>query len=83
MEHEHAPVQPQKAATPATVALTPVAAETLDAIVLILREVGFRVKTAALVEAALVELKEQMSEPGKAVEIVRRRVPPHSVVFPP
>jgi hypothetical protein len=30
-----------------------------------------------------VELKEQMLEPGKAVDIVRRRVPPHSVVFPP
>ena len=26
---------------------------------------------------------EQMTQPGKAVEIVRRRVPPHSVVFPP
>lgn len=83
MDHEHAPVGPPKAAAPATVALTPVAAETIEAIVLILREVGFRVKTAALVEAALVELKDQMSEPGKAVDIVRRRVPPHSVVFPP
>lgn len=74
---------PPKAASPASVALTPLAAETLDEIVLILREVGFRVKTAALVEAALVELKDQMSQAGKAVEIVRRRVPPHSVVFPP
>jgi len=72
-----------KAASPATVALTPVAVEALDAIVLILREIGYRVKTAALVEAALVELKEHMSEPGQAVDIVRRRVPPHSVVFPP
>lgn len=83
MEHEHAQAAPPKAAPPATVALTPVAVETLDAIVLIMREVGFRVKTAALVEAALVELKEQMLQPGKAVDIVRRRVPPHSVVFPP
>jgi hypothetical protein len=83
MEHEHAHAAPPKAPPPPTVALTPVAVETLDAIVLIMREVGFRVKTAALVEAALVELKEQMSEPGKAVDIVRRRVPPHSVVFPP
>ena len=83
MEHEHAPAAPPTAVPSPTVALTPVAVETLDAIVLIMREVGFRVKTAALVEAALVELKEQMLEPGKAVDIVRRRVPPHSVVFPP
>ncbi len=73
----------QKAASPATVALTEVAAETLEAINLILRGIGYRVKTAALVEAALVELKDQMAQPGKAVDIVRRRVPPHSVVFPP
>ena len=73
----------QKAARPATATLTPIAAETLEAINLILREIGYRVKTAALVEAALVELKEQMSDPAKAVDIVRRRVPPHSVVFPP
>ena len=73
----------QKAARPTTVNLTPAAADALDAINLILREVGYRVKTAALVEAALVELNDQMSQPGKAVEIVRRRVPPHSVVFPP
>lgn len=74
---------PQKAAArPTTVTLTPGAIEALDAIVVILKGVGFRVKTAALVEAALVELKEQM-EAGKAVDIVRRRVPPHSVVFPP
>jgi hypothetical protein len=72
----------QKAARPTTVTLTPGSIEALDAMVVILKQVGFRVKTAALVEAALVELKEQM-EAGKAVEIVRRRVPPHSVVFPP
>jgi hypothetical protein len=73
----------QKAARPTTVTLTPAAADALDAINLILRDVGYRVKTSALVEAALVELNDQMSHPGKAVEIVRRRVPPHSVVFPP
>ena len=73
----------QNAARPTTATLTPVAADTLDAINLLLREIGYRVKTAALVEAALVELHEQMTQPGKAVEIVRRRVPPHSVVFPP
>lgn len=72
-----------KAASPTTVTLTPVAIEALDAMVLVLREIGFRVKTAALIELALVELNEQMSQPGKAVELVRRRVPPHSVVFPP
>jgi hypothetical protein len=74
---------PQNAARPTTVPLTPAAADALDAINLILREVGFRVKTAAIVEAALVELKEQMAQPARAVEIVRRRVPPHSVVLPP
>lgn len=73
----------QKAALPTSATLTPLAAETLEAINLILRQIGYRVKTAALVEAALVELHEQMQQPGKAVEIVRRRVPPHSVVFPP
>lgn len=83
MEHDHAPAVPPKAAAPATVALTPVAAEAIEAIVVILKEVGFRVKTAALVEAALVELRDQMSDRGRAVDIVRRRVPPHSVVFPP
>jgi len=73
----------QKAAPPATVTLTPAAAEALEAIVLVLREIGFRVKTAALIELALLELNDQMAQPGKAVELVRRRVPPHSVVFPP
>jgi hypothetical protein len=73
----------QKAARPTTVTLTPGAVDALDAINLILREIGYRVKTAALIEAALVELHESMSQPAKAVEIVRRRVPPHSVVFPP
>jgi hypothetical protein len=73
----------QKAARPTTATLTPGAADALDSINLILRGVGYRVKTAALVEAALVELNDLMSEPGKAIEIVRRRVPPHSVVFPP
>jgi hypothetical protein len=74
---------PPKAAPPATATLTPVALEALEAINQTLREIGYRVKTAALVEAALVELNEQMAQPGRAVEIVRRRVPPHSVVFPP
>jgi hypothetical protein len=84
MAHDHAPAgPPQKAGSPPTVALTPVSVETLDEIVVILKAIGYRVKTAALVEAALVELKEQMSDSGKAVDIVRRRVPPHSVVFPP
>jgi hypothetical protein len=73
----------QKAARPTTVTLTPAAAEILEAINLILRDIGYRVKTAALIEAALGELNDLMSQPGKAVEIVRRRVPPHSVVFPP
>jgi hypothetical protein len=73
----------QQAGRPTTVTLTPLAAEALDAINGILREVGYRVKTAALIEAALVEMNEHMTQPGKAVEIVRRRVPPHSVVFPP
>lgn len=72
-----------KPASPTNVALTPGAVEALDSIVVILKDIGFRVKTAALVEAALVELKEQMSDRERAVEIVRRRVPPHSVVFPP
>lgn len=73
----------QKAGRPTTVTLTPAASDALDAINLILRDVGYRVKTSALVEAALVELHDQMTLPGRAVEIVRRRVPPHSVVFPP
>lgn len=72
-----------QAARPTTATLTPGAADALDAINLILREIGYRVKTAALVEAALLELQDRMSEPGTAVDIVRRRVPPHSVVFPP
>ena len=75
--------RPQQPARPTSATLTPVAQDTLDAINARLREIGYRVKTAALVEAALVELNEQMSQPGRAVEIVRRRVPPHSVVFPP
>ncbi len=74
--------QKAAAARPTTVQLTPVAADTLEAINLILRDIGYRVKTAALIEAALVELHEQFVQ-GNAVEIVRRRVPPHSVVFPP
>lgn len=73
----------QQAGRPTTVTLTPAAADALEAINLILRDIGYRVKTAALIEAALVELNDQFSQPGKAVEIVRRRVPPHSVVFPP
>lgn len=75
--------EPPKAAPPTTATLTPVALEALEAINATLREIGYRVKTAALVEAALVELNEQMAQPGRAVDIVRRRVPPHSVVFPP
>ncbi len=75
--------QPPKAAAPTNVALTPGAVEALDQIVVLLKDIGFRVKTAALVEAALVELKEQMSDRERAIEIVRRRVPPHSVVLPP
>jgi len=73
----------QKAARPTTATLTPGAADALDSINLILREIGYRVKTAALIEAALVELSVLMAQPGKAIEIVRLRVPPHSVVFPP
>ncbi|MGH7660564.1 MAG: hypothetical protein ACRENA_06575 [Vulcanimicrobiaceae bacterium] len=80
--HPHGESQPQ-AAKPATVPLTPVAAEQLEAIHGLLRDVGFRVKTAALVEAALAELREQFEDKEKAVAIVRKRVPPHSVVFPP
>lgn len=82
MEHQHKDEQPQ-AARPANVALTPGAAETLEAINLLLRDIGYRIKTAALVECALAELHEQFKQKDKAVEIVRRRVPPHSVVFPP
>lgn len=73
----------QKAARPTTATLTPGAGDALEAINLILRDIGYRVKTAALVELALLELHDQMTQPGKAVELVRRRVPPHSVVFPP
>ncbi len=73
----------QQAASSTTVTLTSAADAALQGINGILRDIGFRVKTAALVEAALVELYEQMSEPGKAVEVVRRRVPPKSVVLPP
>lgn len=82
MEHQQREAQPQAArATSAT--LTPGAADALEAINMILRDIGYRVKTAALVECALVELQEQFSQPGKAIDIIRRRVPPHSVVFPP
>ncbi len=72
-----------QAGRPTTATLTPAAADALEAINLLLREIGYRVKTAALVEAALMELKDQFEQPNRAVEIVRRRVPPHSVVFPP
>jgi len=41
------------------------------------------VKTAALIEAALVELLERFADKETAVAVVRKRVPPHSVVFPP
>ena len=73
----------QQAGRPTTVTLTPEAVQAIDSINSGLREIGYRVKTAALVEAALVELRDQMAQPDKAVEIVRRRVPPHSVIFPP
>lgn len=75
--------EPAKSAAPTNVALTPGAVEALDSIVVILKNIGFRVKTAALVEAALVELKEQMADRERATDIIRRRVPPHSVVLPP
>jgi len=82
MEHQQNEAQPQAArATSAT--LTPAAADALEAINMILRDIGYRVKTAALVECALVELQEQFSQPGKAIDVIRKRVPPHSVVFPP
>ncbi len=72
-----------KGAASTNVTLTPGAVEALDSIVARLKEIGFRVKTAALVEAALVELKEQMEDRERAIEIVRRRIPPRSVVLPP
>lgn len=75
--------EPPKTAAPSSVELTPGAVEALDGIVGILKEIGFRVKTAALVEAALVELKEQMCDRDKTVAIVRKRIPPKSVVLPP
>lgn len=75
--------EPAKGAAPTNVSLTPGAVEALDSIVVTLKSIGFRVKTAALVEAALVELKEQMTDRERAIEIIRRRVPPHSVVLPP
>lgn len=73
----------QQPSRPTSVNLTPGASEALEAINAILREIGYRVKTAALIECALVELLEQFRDSKTAVEIVRRRVPPHSVVFPP
>jgi hypothetical protein len=75
--------EPPKPAPPTNVELTPGAVEALDEIVVLLKEIGFRVKTAALVEAALVELKEQMQDRERAIAIVRKRVPPKSVVLPP
>lgn len=82
MEHQQKEEQPQ-AARPTNVALTPVALEELEAINMLLRDIGYRVKTAALVECALAELHEQFKQKEKAVDTIRRRVPPHSVVFPP
>ena len=73
----------RSAARPTTAPLTPEAAETLESINLLLKDIGYRVKTAALVELALLELKDQMSVKETAVALVRRRVPPHSVIFPP
>lgn len=72
-----------KPAAPTNAELTPGAVEALDGIVGILKDIGFRVKTAALVEAALVELREQMSDRDRAIAIVRKRIPPKSVVLPP
>jgi len=84
MEHQHQHNEiGSAAAKSASITLTPASVEALDAINLILRDIGYRVKTAALIECALVELHELFSQPGKAVDVVRRRVPPHSVVFPP
>jgi len=80
--HDHSPVQP-KPAPRDSVKMTPGAQEALEGINQALREIGYRVRPEALVEAALVEMREQFEEPGKAVAIVRKRVPPHSVVFPP
>lgn len=74
---------PPKAAAPTNVELTPGAVEALDELVVILKEIGFRVKTSALVEAALAELKEQMHDRDRAIAIVRKRIPPKSVVLPP
>jgi hypothetical protein len=80
--HQHGDAQPQ-AARPTSVTLTTEAADALKKINLLLRDIGYRVKTAALVECALLELHDQFLEKQKAVDIIRRRVPPHSVVFPP
>ena len=82
MEHQHKEDQPQ-AARPTSATLTPGAADALEAINLVLRDIGYRVKTAALIEAALVELLERFADKEAAVAVVRKRVPPHSVVFPP
>ena len=75
--------EPPKTVAPPNAQLTPGAVAALDEIVVLLKNVGFRVKTAALVEAALVELKEQMVDRERAIAIVRKRVPPRSVVLPP
>jgi hypothetical protein len=75
--------EPPKAAAPTNVQLTEGAVQALDEIVVLLKDIGFRVKTAALIEAALVELKEQMLDRDRAIAIVRKRVPPKSVVLPP
>jgi len=80
--HQHKDEQPQPA-RPASVTLTPEAAETLEKINLLLRDIGYRVKTAALIECALLELHDEFLDKQQAVAIVRKRVPPHSVVFPP
>ena len=82
MEHQHKEDQPQ-AARPTSATLTQGAADALEAINMVLRDIGYRVKTAALIEAALVELLEKFADKETAVAIVRKRVPPHSVVFPP
>jgi hypothetical protein len=80
--HDHSHAQP-KPPPRESVKMTPGAQEALEGINLLLRDIGYRVRPEALVEAALVELREQFVERERAVEIVRKRVPPHSVVFPP
>lgn len=80
--HDHSPAPPKPPARD-SVKMTPGAQEALEGINLVLRGIGYRVRPEALVEAALVEMLEQFADPKTAVAIVRKRIPPHSVVFPP